>query len=323
VITFRSFHNNDPPQLAEIWRSQPTSRGIVQPMSAALLERYVLSAPMFENEGLIVAVDDNKLLGFAHAGFGPSADGQHLCTAIGGTCALMVRPLNVPSSLTDELLDRSEQFLSSRGAQTVRGGGITPLGPFYLGLSGGSMCAGILDSDREQQEFYLTHGYYEESRVAVLHCDLAKFRPPVDRRQLQIRRRTTVLATDDPSNNTWWEAATIGACDRTRFDLLPREGGSPLASLNLWNMDLLGATWGMRSVGLVGLAVALESNRRQGLAMYLVAEALRHMQGQGVMLVEVQIATTNAGVRALFDKLGFVEVDQAARYCKGGRSDAT
>ncbi len=52
---FRPFRNSDPPLLADVWRSQPSQRGLMQPMSAALLEQLVLSKPVFEREGLIVA----------------------------------------------------------------------------------------------------------------------------------------------------------------------------------------------------------------------------------------------------------------------------
>jgi ribosomal protein S18 acetylase RimI-like enzyme len=81
-------------------------------------------------------------------------------------------------------------------------------------------------------------------------------------------------------------------------------------------MDLLGATWGVRAAGLTGLEVLLGSNRRQGLAIYIVAEALRHFQQLGVMLVEAQVEAGNLPAQLLFKKLGFVEVDQAVRYRK-------
>ena len=316
MITFRPFRNSDPPQIAEIWRSQPASRGLVQPMSATLLERNVLSAPMFEREGLIVANENDRLVGFVHAGFGPTADQQHLSTAIGATCALMVRPVEAPEFLAEELLVRSEAYLRAHGSSTILGGGIDRWGPFYLGLTGGSACSVILDTDRSQQNFYLSHGYEEDSRAVVLHCDLARFRPPVDRRQIMVRRRTTVQVLEDPPAFTWWESSTVGACDRTRFDLLPRGGDSRLASVTIWNMDLLGATWGVRAAGMMGLEVSQESNRRQGLALYLMAEALRHVQSLGIMIVETQVDAANVAARALLQRLGFFEVDQAVRYRK-------
>ncbi len=285
-------------------------------MSAALLERHVFSAPMFERQGLMIATDNDRLLGFVHAGFGPSLDEQHLSTLVGATCALMVRPLEAPDSLAEDLLARSESYLRQCGSKVILAGGIDRHGPFYLGLTGGSACSVILDSDGPQQAFFVAHGYTEEHRAVVLHCDLARFHPPVDRRQMLVRRRTTVRVAEDPPALSWWESSTIGACDRTRFELLPRGDGALLAAATIWNMDLLGATWGVRAAGLTSLEVLLGSNRRQGLAIYLVAEALRYMQGIGVMVVEAQVDAANTAARALLARLGFVEVDQAVRYRK-------
>ena len=316
MITFRPFRNSDPPQLAEIWRSQPPSRGLMQPMSAALFERQVLNASMFDREGLIVASENNRLLGFVHAGFGPSSNLQGLSTSVGATCALMVRPLEAPPNLAGELLSRSEAYLTGHGAETLLAGGLDRWGPFYLGLTGGSACSIVLKSDPAQQEFFETRGYVETARALVMHCDLAKFRPPVDRRQMLVRRRTNVQVVEDPTAENWWESSTLGTCDRSQFNLLPREGGPPLADVTVWNMDLLGATWGMRAAGLTDLEVLVSSNRRQGLALYIVGEALRYTQTQGIMVVEAQVDAANLAAQALFKKLGFVEVDQAVRYRK-------
>ena len=74
LIEYRAFRNTDPPQLAEIWRSQTAQRGLMQPMSIVALERYIFSKPSFDRNGLIVAVDEGKLLAFAHAGFGSTPD---------------------------------------------------------------------------------------------------------------------------------------------------------------------------------------------------------------------------------------------------------
>jgi RimJ/RimL family protein N-acetyltransferase len=271
---------------------------------------------MFDREGLIVACEDKRLLGFVHAGFGPASNLQQLSTRVGATCALMVRPLEAPPNLAGELLSRSEGYLKGHGAETLLGGGVDRWGPFYLGLTGGSACSIVLKSDPSQQEFFKSRGYVETSRALVMHCDLTRFRPPVDRRQMLVRRRTNVQVVEDPTAENWWESATLGTCDRAQFNLLPREGGPPLADVTVWNMDLLGATWGMRAAGLTDLEVLVSSNRRQGLALYIVGEALRHSQTQGIMVVEAQVDAANLAAQALFKKLGFVEVDQAVRYRK-------
>ena len=43
-------------------------------MSLSLVEAAVFSKPYFDRQGVIVAVDEGRVVGFAHAGFGPTAD---------------------------------------------------------------------------------------------------------------------------------------------------------------------------------------------------------------------------------------------------------
>jgi ribosomal protein S18 acetylase RimI-like enzyme len=80
-------------------------------------------------------------------------------------------------------------------------------------------------------------------------------------------------------------------------------------------MQPLASTWGVHAAGLVDLEV-IKSERRQGVAIYLLSEAFRHLAAQGVSLVEAQVRSQDDPARALFEKLGFVEIDQAAAYRK-------
>lgn len=132
LIEYRSFRNTDLAQLAEVWRVQGAQRGLMQPMSALLFERFVLSKPYFERDGLIVAAAaDGKLFGFAHAGFGPTADGQSLSRERGVTCLLMTRPEADPS-VSAELLSRSEAYLRTAGTRSCLAAAGSPRRRFIL-----------------------------------------------------------------------------------------------------------------------------------------------------------------------------------------------
>jgi ribosomal protein S18 acetylase RimI-like enzyme len=314
LIHYRAFRNTDAPQLAEVWRSQTAQRGLMQPMSASVLERFVFSRPTFEAQGLIVAAEEDKVLGFAHAGFGPSEDQSTLATENGVTCLVMLRP-DVDPSITGELLERSEAFLENRGAKTLYGGGSYPLAPFYQGLYGGSEFSGVLDSDRRGQAIFQEHGYRPVKRSLVLHRDLASFRPVVDRVQMQIRRQHCVEMIVDPPTATWWEACVFEPFDRIRCVLLARDRGAPPAAVNFWNMETMIGAWGVHGVGIAGLEVA-GNRRRAGLATFLLGESLRNLHAQGVALAEVHVAEENAAALAVFRNLGFEQVDAAVLYRK-------
>ncbi len=314
MTEYRPFRNTDAPQLAEVWRLQGAQRGLMQPMSTSVLERYVFSKPYFDAQGLIVAVDENTVVGFAHAGFGPNADESALSTDEGVTCVVMLRPQTDPA-IGQTLLARCEDYLRSRGAQALRGGACFPLAPFYYGLYGGSELSGVLTSDVQTQALFREAGYDEHNRSIVMRRDLAQFRPVVDRQQLQIRRHHTIETITDPPTRTWWEACMFEPFDRTICFLMPRGGRQPAAHVLFWNMETMLGTWGVRAAGIADVEVSAD-RQRQGLARYLLGEALRHVHSQGVSIAEVHVPCENEPAMAVFQSLGFEAVDEAIHFAK-------
>jgi ribosomal protein S18 acetylase RimI-like enzyme len=315
-IRYRTFRNQDPPQLAEIWRARARERGLMHPMSAELFEQLVLAKPYFDKEGLIVALDGDVAVGFVHAAFGPTEDEGGLSTSFGVTAMLMVRPDYRRLGIGRQLLTRSEAYLHRHGAQVLYGGGIYPLNAFYLGLYGGSELPGVLDFDVEAQRLYQAAGYQEIDHCLVLHRELKSFRPLISREQLAVRRVTTLRETADPASHTWWEACTVGAFERTRHELVANASQQVLAGATTWNMEPLSASWGVRTVGLIDVAVEPE-HRRRGLATYLLGEIFRRLQQTGVALVETQTMQREHGAAvAFYERLGFKQVDRGAVYRK-------
>lgn len=195
------------------------------------------------------------------------------------------------------------------------GGGIRPLNAFYVGLYGGSELPGILDSDPQHQGFFRAAGYREIDRTVVLHRELTGFRPYVDRQQMLLRRRIRVESACDPPFRTWWEACTVGDFTRLRFELFVSDENKPAAVATLIDMETFSQTWGARTAGMVDVWVA-DDHRRQGMGLSLVGEILRQAAQQGYGLVEVQTMQQNSAARALYQKLGFEQIDSGAVYRK-------
>jgi len=312
MIIFDCFRNDDPPRLADAWRAADLGPAALQPMTSAALEDAVFSKPYFDRHGLVVARDGKRLLGFAHAGFGPDPSGAALDTAIGTTLLVVAPPHEQRAEIEHGLLVRTEDYLRRRGAKTILGGGTPELGGFYLGLYGGSDLPGILDSSRGMREVFQRHGYAEARRIALLRRPLAGFRPPVNRLQLAIRRATTLRVVEEPARRTWWEAATTTGIALRRYELLG-EGGRTLGCAVFWDMQPLAACWGMAIWGLLRVSIEGE-RRRQGLANYLVAEALHDLAEEGATLVETHVAEDNAPAVKLFEKLGFRTIDEGTVF---------
>ncbi len=105
----------------------------------------------------------------------------------------------------------------------------------------------------------------------------------------------------------------MGGFDRGRYELLNRETDERLAAATVWSMEPLSTSWGVRAVGLIDFEVD-EGYRRQGLATYLLSEAFRRLQHEGVQLVEAQTMQQNSVAIRLYDKLGFREIDRGSVF---------
>ncbi|MFM9057851.1 MAG: GNAT family N-acetyltransferase [Planctomycetaceae bacterium] len=318
MITFRCFRNDDPPRLAEIWRTADLGPGAMQPMTVAHLEGCVFSKPYFEREGLVLAFDGQQAVGFAHAAFGPSRDRGAIDTATGTTLLVVVVPHEREAEVAAGLITRCEDYLRRRGARTILGGGSAEMTGFYLGLYGGADIPGILDSSVGMQRAFRAAGYEVADRIAILRRPLAGFRPPVNRLQLAIRRATSLRVIDEPSRRTWWEAATTTGIALRRYELRSNQEGPDgvaplLGSASFWDMQPLASAWGVPAAGLMNVAIE-GPRRREGLASYLVAEAMHDLAAEGVTLVETQVSESNGPAVSLFGKLGFQPADHGTVF---------
>ena len=239
-------------------------RGYVQPMTTTLLERHVLAKPYFDQAGLIVAVEDDRPVAFAHAGFGPTEDESAVSHELGDTLLAIVAPHPDEAKIAAELIARCEAYLRAKGAKVLYGGGVRPLNSFYLGLYGGSEMPGILDSDPQQQAFFRAAGYREIDRTVVLHRELAGFRTQIDRQQMQLRRTTRVECIQDPASHSWWEACTVGEFPRTIYQLYLRDQPDLAATATLIDMEAFSHTWGAHRGDLRRVGFRAASPARHG-----------------------------------------------------------
>jgi ribosomal protein S18 acetylase RimI-like enzyme len=308
VYCLRPFRNADPPQLVQLWASQPPQRGLAQPINVGILEQYIFSKHYFDPRGMVVAEQEGRIVGMVHAGFGPNEAGSDLSTELGTTYMLMVRPDLRGTSLADELLVASEAYLRQRGSTVLYGGGVDTQSAFYLGLYGGSELPGVLLSDTYFQEVLTRHSYRECGRVMVVQRDLVRFRAPVTRDLRRLRRNADFETIYASPTDTWWQTSVYGHLERIEFQLRQPRSRQVIASCSFWDIEPLASTWGLRAAGLDSLRVE-GAERRQGYATYLLSEAFKELQKRGITLVEAQTMLTNTPAIELYKKLGFAPVD--------------
>jgi ribosomal protein S18 acetylase RimI-like enzyme len=315
VIQYRPFRNGDPPGLVAVWNESLTGRGAARLAGTLLLEYFDLAKPYFDPAGLLVALDEGQIVGFAQSGFGPAADGTRLDPSRGILCLLAVRPKYQRQGIGSELLHRSEAYLRERGAQTLYAGALSPDNPFTFGLYGGSQSPGFLHSDLYIHPFLEHRGYRPENGCRILQRSLRQLINVADGRFAAHRQRYEIRLTPH-HDTTWWQECVHGPAELHEYRMEER-AGSLAAHAVVWEMETFDQRWNEHTIGLVDLEVQPEL-RRRGLARFLLTQILRHLQEQFFTLVEMQVAERDNATLQLLAGLGFTEVDSGRRYRREG-----
>ncbi len=218
-------------------------------------------------------------------------------------------------AILENLINRCEGYLRGRGAIDLRIGSYYPFSPFYLGLYGGSNIPGILSNDSADEQLYLKAGYEALDRCLIYARDIKSFRPPVDRDQLQHRRRFQVVPEVNPQGASWWDACVFGPTDQIRFVLHDKTSGAAHGKAVFWDMGPLSSRWQANAMGMIHFEID-EEHRRQGLGTFMLAEALNQLQTSGISEVQTQIRGKHSAARHLLDRLRFTLSDHGTLYGK-------
>lgn len=315
MIDYRFFRNTDPPTLVEIWNRSFPGRSAVQLRSSYPLERFVFAKPFFDPAGVVIALDNNQRVGFVHAGFGPNAKEDAVCTDTGVICALGVLPSYRRQGIGTELLHRAEQYLADKGAKTVRAGAMKPYDPFYLGLYGGSDMPGFLTSDEAAAPFFESLGYRPQETTIVFQRRLDQPLTIADPRFAALRRQFELRVLPRAGVGSWWQEAVVGPLEPLEFRLEEIPGRRLAARTEVWEMETFSWSWGLPCVGLLNIEVR-EDLRRQGIGKFLVVSILRYLQEQYFALVEVQVSERNQPGVKLLQSLSMQQVDVGRTFRK-------
>ncbi len=316
VTRLRTYRNGDSPALVEIWNRSLPDRNVVRPLNVHEFDALVMGKLPFDRLGLIVAEQDGRVVGFAHAGFGPAdAEGasHRMDYHLGTTAMLAIDPGANDPEIGPALLLETERYLRRRGAEVFYCGGQHPLNPFYWGLYGGGEFAGVLEAHTAFCRAAVDGGYEPASRTVVLEADLAAPEPREPKLTV-LRRSFRVEIEDDALPASWWDSLSVGLFRPTRFQLLDKAGGDPVAEAWTWDIAAGFAIGDGRSrTGLYRLEVA-PTHRRRGLGRLLVIECLKHARQQHTDVLSVQTSVENHPALGLYRGLDFDQVDTATLY---------
>lgn len=324
MTTFRAARNDDVPALVRLWNEGTPTLGVARPLKAREFTDAAFSRIDFELDDLIVAERDRRILGYVHAGFGPSdpaSSSDHRIDLALGTVAMLALDPNAGNEDEDDdlgaaLIDHALSRLRDRGARVLYAGGQYPLNPFYWGLYGGSEFSGILGRHDAFHRAVRASGFAAVSRSILLERPLSgASEPPFDPRTLILRRRFRLAIEEDAGFSRWWDALAVGSTYGIRFRL-DDPHGKPVACATTWDMAGFERFDGRLRAGLIDVDVAAD-HRRRGLGRYLIREVIRHHAARGIHALAVQTREANEPALGLYRSLGFEEVEESILYRLG------
>jgi ribosomal protein S18 acetylase RimI-like enzyme len=130
---------------------------------------------------------------------------------------------------------------------------------------------------------------------------------------MALRRRYDVRLIQRTALGSWWQECVAGLLDAVEFRLEDRVSGQPVARAPVWEMEGYGGRWNAPVAGVTDVQVRSDL-RRQGLAKFLLTQLLRGLAEQYFGVVEVQTPEDNPSGLALFQSLGFEQVDAGRVY---------
>ena len=304
LIEYRPFLNTDLPLIADLWSRLDAVEGLVGSVDDTILEKHIFSKIYFDRLGFCVASENDRIVGFAHAGFPPTEDLSDLDKEAGIVSQLRVEPREDSGEIGRKLLENATAYCKSEGAETIYAGCRFPYSPFYLGLYGGSRHPGVLDSDVAAMKMFADFGFSVDDQVIIMERKLDGFKTITDRQQMTVRRGYLINASTYPIENSWWESCTLGIADRERFTVVDKRSKAVGGSVSFWDLRPQSLSNPQPSRGLYGLHIDPDL-RRSGLATYLVGESLKHLASSGIARVEAQTEASDEASVKLFTKLGF------------------
>lgn len=313
VIEYRAFRNYDPPHVLRLWEQAGLGHGAALHLpndSSFDLVNY--SQTYFDPQGLIMACHDDRPVGFIHAGFGCSPDGDGLCRETGVICAVIVDPKFRRQGIGRELVSRAENYLRQSGATEIFAGPSPRRDPFFFGIYGGAGPAGFLESDAAASLFMTSVGYDPADQYAVTSRRMAD-RDPVSFRLTMIRRKWEVALVDRPDPCPWWWMSHFGRLDALYCVLVPKGGGKPAAGVTVVGLDAYMPSWQEQAIGMADLWVD-ESLRGQGFGQTLLIEVLKRLRKETITRATANVPEDDAAAMAVFRSAGFKEQDRGVVY---------
>ena len=324
MLTVRSFRNEDPPRLLELWRHTQCCRNEFSPLfplSLNQLQVQILGLPMLDHQSVMLAFEDDTLVGYVHTMFAPTPDGYSLDYTTGQICFLCVDSTCFNTSdVAAALIRAGENYLLRQGAQTIFGGSPSPSVPFYSALYSGGEAVGILHADEIAINAFHKANYQIHQATTWFHFNLQNYTPVATAETVGYYGTIEVEISEISKAKTWWEGCTLANgiwLDATAFWI---QTGRPVARLRTRItypdtenfLTMYGRNW---LASLMELRVHPDFENMD-IKRYLLGELIRYLATQHqITHVEAHL-TADSPLFALLRNQSWLERDSGSIFIK-------
>ena len=217
MLTVRSFRNADPPRLLALWRKTQRCQYEYQedyastfPLSLNQLQTQILGLPMLNAASVMLAFEEETLVGYIHTIFAPSLDGYTFDYTVGQICFLCIDPdCSDALGAASALIHAGENYLASRGAQKIFGGSPSPSAPFYTGFYGGGEAVGILHSNKAVIDAFQAANYQIHQQTRWFYYNIQHSLTDFSAEMASHYEFYSMKIGEVQKARTWWEGCSL------------------------------------------------------------------------------------------------------------------
>ncbi len=274
-------------------------------MDMARLEQAILARTFFDPESLLVA-ESSEIEGWCLF----DADPNHPTTTVVGVHCFARQS---QSAVLATLLETVESRLSETATKNLSVGaihdqvfGLAGLNPIGYGI-------GVPIVDSTTNAILQEHGFHRQQLAQRMTATASRYRPPVNRDAMQMRRSAFVNVTKHVHPNPR-SAASLCHLDIETHQLIDRTG-EELATLNLWFSDPEAEVMNPATV-ILDMESIQSGDELQPAHCYLIGNAIASLADKGIIAVETVVDPESKNVVRQLEALQFVAGDRGASWHK-------
>jgi hypothetical protein len=269
----------------------------------------------FEGEQIIIALDEDRPVGFVHLGPIPDPSFQHAVEYQANIAALCVHPDTNESVVAASLFAAVEQRCRAENIQRCFFRSALPYSSFYVGIGPGESLAGVLSFESKLCQWLNEAGFRPALPTTLWELNLLDFQVPADRIQMLVRRRSFVQRLIQEPTLPWWQSCVLGHAEVTSFHLTDRTAMRTLQEIIMWGIGPALRTQQEAAMWLWPPAmdyspedspVEIAPSDR---LLFLLAEALRELQTEQIDVARIVTHAESNELHRVLTRLGFKAIE--------------